>query len=70
MERSNPFSSISVAIVLDYIRDVSFAINMGKMTRCFQPDPAQNFSIAITTLRENRSQINRTLIYFFQPDPA
>jgi hypothetical protein len=43
---------------------------MGKMTPCFQPDPAQNFSIAITTLRENRSQINRTLIYFFQPDPA
>jgi len=28
------------------------------------------FSIAITTLLENRSQINQTLIYFFQPDLA
>jgi len=34
----------------------------------FQLDPAQFFSIAITTLPENRSQINQTLIQIFQPD--
>jgi hypothetical protein len=41
-----------------------------KMTPHFQPDPAQFFSIAITTLLENHSQINQTLILFFQPDLA
>jgi hypothetical protein len=43
---------------------------LGKMTLHFQPDPAQLFSIAITTLLENRSQINQTLIENFQPDLA
>jgi hypothetical protein len=34
------------------------------------PDPAKDFSIAITTLPENLSQINQTLIKNFQPDLA
>jgi len=37
--------------------------------RDFHPDPAQLFSIAIMTLLENLSQINQTLLQFFQSNP-
>jgi hypothetical protein len=43
---------------------------LGKMIPHFYPNLTQLFSIAIMTLLENRSQINQTLIYFFQSNLA
>jgi hypothetical protein len=45
-------------------------ISLWKMTPYFPPNSDFKFSIAITIAIKNRSQINQTLIYFFQPDLA